>query len=154
GGARRLGENLLAEFLGEALVPVLDLGELEQQLADRGIARRARRLPIKARGLELHGLGVFAYVIEPQRPGPPERLLRNESLDVLAADERQVLAELRAVKLEQHGAMAHLLVRHLVEHLCRGREVLAQSLRKAAIDAAVLLLIGDGERENLLLGQI
>ena len=61
---------------------------------------------------------------------------------------------LRAVEVEQHGAVAHLLVGHLVEHLGGGRELLAQSLGEAAVDAAVLVLVGDGEREDFLLGQI
>jgi hypothetical protein len=50
--------------------------------------------------------------------------------------------------------MAHFLVRHLVEHFRRCREVRAQALREAAIDAAVLLLIGDGKRENFLLAEV
>ena len=49
-------------------------------------------------------------------------------------------------------AVAHLLIGHFVEHLGRGRERLAQAFGKAAIDAAVLVLIGDGEREDFLLG--
>jgi hypothetical protein len=50
--------------------------------------------------------------------------------------------------------MAHFFFRHLVEHLGRGRVFLAQPLGKAAIDAAVLFLVGDGERQNFLLGEL
>ena len=57
-----------------------------------------------------------------------------------------------AVEVEQHGAVAHLLVGHLVEHLGRGGELLAQALGEAAIDAAVLFLVGDGERQDFLFG--
>ena len=46
------------------------------------------------------------------------------------------------------------LVRHLVEHLGGGGELLAQALGEAAIDAAVLLLVGDGQRQDFLLGQV
>ena len=80
--------------------------------------------------------------------------LLDEALDVLAADQRQVFAEFRPVELEQHGAVAHLLVRHLVEHLGRGRIFLAQPFGEAAIDAAVLVLVGDGEREDFLFGEV
>ena len=48
--------------------------------------------------------------------------------------------------------MAHLLLGHLVENLGRGGKFVPQALGKAAVNAAVLLLIGDGERQNLLLG--
>ncbi len=47
-----------------------------------------------------------------------------------------------------------LLVRHLVEHLGGGREGLAQAFGEAAIDAAVLVLVGNGERQDFLLGKI
>jgi hypothetical protein len=50
--------------------------------------------------------------------------------------------------------VAHLLLRHLVEHLGRGGVFLAQPLGEAAIDATVLLLVGDGEREDFLLGEV
>ena len=78
--------------------------------------------------------------------------MADEAGDVLPADQRQILAEFRAVHLEQHGPVAHLLVGHFVEHLGGGRKRLAQAFGKAAIDAAVLVLIGDGEREDFLLG--
>ena len=38
--------------------------------------------------------------------------------------------------------------------LAEAGNALAQALGKAAIDAAVLFLVGDGEREDFLLGQI
>jgi len=53
-----------------------------------------------------------------ERLHQPERLLAR-ILDILAADERQIFAELGAIEVEQHGAMAYFLVRHLVEDLPR-----------------------------------
>ena len=76
----------------------------------------------------------------------------DETPDILAADQRQVLAEFFAVHVEQHGPVPHLLVGHLVEHLGGGGEWLAQALGEAAVDAAVLVLAGDREREDFLLG--
>ncbi len=38
--------------------------------------------------------------------------------------------------------------------LAEARILLAQALGEAAIDAAVLLLVGDGERQDFLLGEI
>src|SRR5262245_10985722 len=92
--------------------------------------------------------------VEVERVHEPERLLLNEALDVLAADQRQVLAEFRPVEIEQHGAVAHLLLRHLVEDLGGGRIFLAQPFGKAAVDAAVLVLVGDGKREDFLFAEL
>ena len=50
--------------------------------------------------------------------------------------------------------MAHLLVGHLVEDLCRGRILLAQSLGKAAINLAVFLFREDRKSKDLPLGEI
>ena len=38
--------------------------------------------------------------------------------------------------------------------LADGRILLAQALGEAAIDAAVLVLVGDGEREDFLFGEV
>ena len=48
--------------------------------------------------------------------------------------------------------MPHLLLGHFVEHLGRGRKGFAQAFGKPPIDAAILVLIGDGERQDFLLG--
>ena len=78
----------------------------------------------------------------------------DEALHVLPANERQIVAELRPVEVEQHGPVAHLLVRHLLEYLGRGAVPLAQALREAAIDAAVLFFVADREREDFLLAEV
>jgi hypothetical protein len=80
--------------------------------------------------------------------------MMDESLDVLTADQRQVVAELRPVEIEQHGAVVHLLLGHLVEDLGRGGVLLVQALSKSAIDAVVLLLVGYGQREDFLFGEL
>jgi hypothetical protein len=50
--------------------------------------------------------------------------------------------------------VANLLLRHLVKDLGRGWIFLAQPLGEAAIDPAVLVLVGDGERKDFLFGQL
>src|SRR5882724_9491948 len=50
--------------------------------------------------------------------------------------------------------MAHFLVRHLVEDLGRSGVSLTQALREGAIDAVALLLVGNREGEDLLLGEV
>jgi hypothetical protein len=49
--------------------------------------------------------------------------------------------------------MAHLLLGHLVVHFGCVRIRCAQRVREGAIDAVILVLIGDRERENLLLAE-
>ena len=82
------------------------------------------------------------------------RFVRDETLDVLAADQRQIIAEFLPIEVEQHRAMVHLLLGHLVEDLGGGRILLAQTLGETAIDAAVFFLIGDRKRQNFLLGEV
>src|SRR5262245_49573140 len=77
-----------------------------------------------------------------------------EALDVLAADQRQIVSEFLAIEVEQHRAVMHLLIGHLIEYFCRGWKLLAQTFRKTAIDAAILFFVGDGEGQNFLFAQI
>ena len=86
-----------------------------------------------------------------ERPIKPDRAALDESLDVLTPNQRQKVAEFFAVQIEQHVAMAHLLLSHLVVHFGRVRVRFAQRVGEGAIDAVILVLIGDRERENLLL---
>src|SRR5262249_50371215 len=152
-GERAGCQDLLAELVGEALVLHLGLGEFDQELAHRGVARGLGGAPVEPCRLVFHILGELAHLVEVERVHEPQWLLLNEALHILAADQRQIFAELRAVEVEQHGAVAHLLLRHLVEDLGRGGICLAQPLGEATIDAAILVLVGDGQRENLLFGE-
>src|SRR6185312_17024432 len=74
--------------------------------------------------------------------------------NVLPPDERQVLAKLLPVELEKHIAVMDFLLGHLVEHLGGRGEFRAQALGKSTVDAAILLLVGDGQRQHLLLAQL
>jgi hypothetical protein len=113
-----------------------------------------RRAPVEARRLVFHFLGGFADVVEPKRTVEPDRMALDEALHVLAPDQRQKFAEFLAVELEQHVVMADLLRRHLVVHRRRIRVRTAKAIRKRAVDAIVLVLIGNGERQNFSLAQI
>ena len=62
-----------------------------------------------------------------------------------------MLAEPVPVKLDQPMPMPVLLAPHLGELLRLGWVILLQPVRKIVIDARVLFLLGNGERENLLL---
>ena len=72
---------------------------------------------------------------------------------MLAPDQRDALAEARPVPLDQPRAVAVFLFGHLVEHLRRLRKLLAQPVGIGAVDAAVVLLGRDRQRQHLLFGQ-
>ena len=75
-------------------------------------------------------------------------------IDSISAAQREKLAEFPAIEFEQHVAMPDLLLRHLVVHRRRVRIGAAQPIRKRAIDAVVLIFVGNGERQDLLLAQV
>ena len=84
----------------------------------------------------------------------PHRLAADETADVFAADERNVLAETLAEEVDEHLAVAVLLIGHLLEYLGGGGIVGTQALDEVAIDARVLLLVLDGKREHLAVGKV
>ena len=142
------------ELLGQRIVPVFLLGKADQQFADRCIARGFGGLAVEPRRLLLHAEDVFADLFEAERPRQPQRLALDEALDVVTADQRQVVAEFFAVEIEQPAAMANLFLRHAGEDGGGGRKRLGQPFGESVIDAAVLFLVRDGERQNLPFGQI
>ncbi len=130
---------------------VLGSGELAQQVAHGIVMRGFRRAPVKARGLVFHLLGEFARGIDRQRAVEPDRPARDKAFDVLAADQRQKIAEFLAMKFEQHVAMPDLFLRHLVVHFRSVGIRAAERIREGAVNAVVLVFIGDRERKDLLL---
>ena len=152
--ARILGEHARVERRGEILVPVLGLGKLHQKFADRSVAGPLGGAAVESRGLEF-GVGrIFTHLVEAQWPHQPDRPMVDEAAHVLAPHQRQKLAEFGAVEIVEHAAVAGLLGRHFVDHLCGGRILRAQPFREVLIDAAVLLLVADRKGEDFLLGQI
>jgi hypothetical protein len=96
-----------------------------------------------------------AHFLQSERAHQPQGgAVLDEALDVLPADQRQIVAELLAVEVVEASAVGDFLVRHLVKDCGGGREVCAQALGESAVNSAVLFLVGDGERENFLFGQV
>ena len=77
-----------------------------------------------------------------------------KSLDVLAADRRQMRAEPLLVDFEQPVAVAAFFLGHLLEHLGRIRIAFGEVFREAHVDAAVFLLGRDRNGQHFALGQI
>jgi hypothetical protein len=146
---------LLAEFVREAFMTGFGFGKLEQKLSYGNVTRAVSCLAVKALCLIFHFLGELARFAKDERACQPgRRLVRDEVLDVVAADEGQVFAELSSIEIVQHRAMVHLFLGHLVEDLGRRRVLLAKALREIAIDAAVFFFIGNRKGQNFLFGQI
>ena len=127
---------------------------MRKKIAHRVVVRGLRGAAIEPRGLVLHFLGEFARGVDAERAVEPDRPARDKAFDVLAADQRQKVAEFPAVKLEQHVAMPDLLLRHFIVHIRSLGIRAAEPVSKGAIDAIVLVFIGNGEREDFLLVQI
>ena len=128
-------------------------GQVAQQLPGSGVGRLPGSHLVKSADLELHHLGLLAHGRETQGPHQPERFPLDESLDVLAADQGDVLAEPRAVEVDQPMAMAVFLRRHLLEKLGRARIICPETLGIIGVDSSVLLLERDCQAEHLLLAQ-
>ena len=83
----------------------------------------------------------------------PGRLVLDEAGDVVAADQRDEIAEFLPVSLGQPAAMLMLLLRHVEEDQRRGREALAQRIGEGRVGAGIVVLARDRERQQFLLGQ-
>ena len=130
------------------------LGEIAEQAAHADILGLLGGLDVELLGLQLHGLDFLADGVERQVLGQPDRTALQESLDVLAADRRQMRAETLLVHFEQPVAMAAFLLGHLLEHLCRVRIALGEVFGEGHVDAAVFLFRGDRNGQHFALGQI
>ena len=144
----------VGQFGRELLVALFLFGEIAEQPAHADILGLLGGLDVELLGLELHRLDFLADGVERQILGQPDRAAPQESLDVLAADRRQMLAETLLVHFEQPVAMAAFLLGHLLENFGRVRIALGEVLGEGHVDAAVFLLGGDRNSQHLALGQI
>ena len=78
----------------------------------------------------------------------------DEAADILAPDQRDVLAELVPVQLQQAAAVVAFLSGHFVEHRGAAGIVVPQALGDVGVDATVLFLVGDRQGEDLAFGQV
>jgi len=128
-------------------------GEIAEQPADTDVLGLFGGLDVEPLRFEFHRLDFLADGVERQVLGQPDRAALEETLDVLAADRRQMLAEALLVHFEQAMAMAALFLGHLLEDFCRVRVTLSEVFREGHVDAAVLLLGGDRDRQHLALAE-
>ena len=142
------------ERLGAMLVFVLLLGEIAEQLANACVAGAIGGQAIETRRVQLHIGRQSTDFVDAERANLPDRLALNIAANVVATNERDVLAELRDEEIDEAPAMSVLLSRHFGEDF-RGRRVtLAHALRDVGVDPAVFLFVADGQRHELSLGKI
>ena len=84
---------LQAEPVRQRLMRLLGDGEIAEQLARLGIARALRRLDVEALRVGLHLLGLRPHLVDAERAHQPVRLALVIAADMLAADQRDALAE-------------------------------------------------------------
>ena len=133
---------------------LLGLREISEQPADPDILGLLRRLYVKALGFELHRRHFLADGVEREILGQPDRATAQKSFDVVPANRREIAAEARLVHLQQHVAVAFFLLRHFLEELRRFRIASGEIFGKTHVDAAVLLLAGNGDRQHFPFGQV
>ena len=145
--------QFLLELLRQRFMTLFGRGQVAEQLARRGVGGAFDRLEIEKIGLPFHRLRLRAHRVDAQRPHQPVRLALVKSLDVLAPDQGNTFAEALAVQFDQRSAVAVFLHRHRLEHLCRLRISFGEPVGVGAVDARVVLLGGDGQRQHFLLRQ-
>src|SRR5207302_5096644 len=101
----------------EFFVALFFLGEVAEQAAYADIVSLLCGLDVELLGLELHRLDLLADGVERQVLRQPERAPSQKSLDVLAADRRQMRAEPLLVQFKQSMAVAAFFLGHLLEDL-------------------------------------
>ena len=149
-----VGQVLVAQLVGAVLVLHLGLGQVAEQFAHRDVLAARGGAAVELLGLGFHAFGEVAHFVEVQRIDLPDRLVVDEAAHVLAADQRNVLAEFRPVEFEQALAMLALLLGHLGEDIGAGRVVGPQAFGDIGIDAVVLFLVGDRQREDFAFRQV
>ena len=82
----------------------------------------------------------------------PDGLRWDIAADVLAPHQRNVVAKFRYEQIDESAPVTVLLRRHLVEHFGACGVIVVQAIGEIGENARVLLLVADGEGQNLALG--
>ena len=140
-------------MLGIGFVPAFGLGQIVEQAADIHIPGPGGGPGVELLGFHLHGRGETAHGVESEGPHQPDGLALHEALDVLAANQRDMVAELAFEQVGQALAMGRFLGAHAFQDLGRGRERFPQAVGEIGIDPLVFLFQGDGEGQDFRLAE-
>ena len=147
---QRAGGPLRAlQLIGPQGVLALLTGQVIEQLADARVGGLPCGGLVEPLGLQLHQLDLLADGGQPQGAHQPDRLALDEALDILAAEQRNVLAELLAIEFDQSVPVPLLLGEHRLEDRRGGRVVRPEPLGEVTVNAGVLFFEGDGQGQDL-----
>ena len=152
GGRVALG-RLGRQRLGRVGVLALLLGQVAEQLPGADVGRPGRGRLVEPPRLDLHHLGPVTGLLGRQRVVGPDRLAADEPADVVAAHQRDVLAEPLAEHPQQPVPVPVLVGPHPAELVGDLRVLLLERRGQVLVDAGVLLLQRDRQGEDLPLGQ-
>ena len=127
--------------------------EVAQQLADAGVAAAPGSLGVEPASVDFHLPGLAAHRLDPQRADLPSRTPGDCAADVLAADQRDMVAELLDKGINQQAPVIAFLRCHVVEHPGAVRVFFPQALGEVGVDAAILFLAADRECQDFFLVQ-
>ena len=144
----------LLHALGGLDVLALRRRQVAQQFAHRGIGGSLRRQLVEAPRFHLHHRRPLAHRVDAQLSDQPHRPVLHKALHVGPANQGNVLAKALAVEFDQRPPVVDLLVLHLAEHLGRAGIVGLEPRGNIGVNAAVLLLRGNSQGEDLLLGEV
>ena len=99
----------LRDFFGDVGMVSLLFGQITEQLADANILRTARSDLIELLGLEFHAFRCFLDGLQAEWPNELNGAAIHEPAHVLPADERDVVAELLPVEVDEPVAVAVLV---------------------------------------------
>ena len=120
--------------------------EIAQELAHAGVGCPSGCRFVKALGFQLHQLGLFLHRLEAERPYQPDRRPAHKAAHVLPANQWDMLAEPRAVKIQQTMTMGILVLPHAGELFGLLRMILRQGLREIVVaDVGQRLTAPEGE---------
>ena len=82
------------------------IGEIIEQLPDAGVLGSLRGFFVETTRFQLDGASLPAYCVEAERPNQPHWFALHETTHILAANQRDVLAEFFAIQFDQAAPVA------------------------------------------------
>ncbi len=152
--ADRLGQVLFFERVGEAHMLVFGGPRGRRGASGSTHLSPAPGPGYRSGGFRFRWLPPGTDALETQRPHHPDGLVLHEPPDILAPDERDVVAERRLEEVDQPAAVLVLLFRHLPENIGGSRKALGEAMGILAVDAPVLFFERDRERQDFALVEI
>ena len=132
----------------------LFFGQIGEELADSCVGGFGGGLFVETAGFELHRGGLFANAIDPEVFNKPDGGAADETFNIFALDEPDVVAEALAVEFGEAAAVIGFLLHHAAKDFGGARIVRLEGFGDVAIGAAVFFFEGDCQGEDFPLGEV